>query len=404
MRYCALVLTLIAVGYLATMACHKDVAQTTKSQPLDVPTVLRPVPAILNEDTLPPVAATEVKIKVNAGPFEFDRAQFVDENHGWAMSNNGIYRTTDGGNHWERLAQEPGKDAYFTSFSFVDESHGWLIIIRTDTTKSYGLGQSSDIMITTDGGTSWKLQATFPNEIQLRNIRFLNVNEGLAVGERGLENRVDRAELFVLGTVNGGKDWNDISGPAKAAFKNEWGAANDRGENIEWTPSSIVLLTQGGRIMRTTDRGKTWSTVVILKDERPEGFTSSTSFRKVALDPEEKFRVVAAATGDGYWGDFVVNEDGRWNSYELRLTPILDAVFLSQKDIVACGLNRRLTNEKSNLKDAGVVLRSFDNGRSWQTIYRSKSADTFFYLTKIKDNDFYAVSDTGTFLRFTLQQ
>ena len=42
-------------------------------------------------------------------------------------------------------------------------------------------------------------------------------------------------------------------------------------------------------------------------------------------------RVVAAGMGDkGYWGDFVVEEDGRWNSYELTLTPILDAVFLSQ--------------------------------------------------------------------------
>ena len=262
-------------------------------------------------------------------------------------------------------------------------------------------------MITTDGGASWKLQASFTNEIQLRNIRFFNVNEGLAVGDRGLENRADRAELFVLGTSNGGKDWNDISGPAKAAFRNEWGAANDRGENILWTPSSIVLLTQGGRILKTTDQGKTWSPVVILKDERPGGFISATSFRKIALDPEERFRVVAAATGDeGHWGDFVVNEDGRWNSYELRLTPILDAVFLSSNDVVACGLNLRPNSEKSNHRhdDAGVVLRSFDNGKSWQTIYRSKSLETFFFLTKIKDRDFYAVSDKGTFLRFTLPQ
>jgi hypothetical protein len=49
-------------------------------------------------------------------------------------------------------------------------------------------------------------------------------------------------------------------------------------------------------------------------------------------------------------------------------------------------------------------LRSFDNGRSWQTIYRSKSQETFFFLTKINDHDFYAVSDMGTFLRFTLPQ
>lgn len=406
MRFCALVLT-FAIGYLATIALHKDVAQTTNLQSLDVPTVLKPVPAILNEGTLPSIAATEIKIKGKAGhPFEFRTAQFVDQNHGWAMGNNSFYRTTDGGNHWEQLAQEPDDDAYFTSFYFVDESHGLLIIQKRDTTKSYGLGQSSDILITTDGGTSWKLQATFPNEIQLRNIRFLNANEGLAVGERGLENRVDRAELFVLGTSNGGKDWNDISGPAKAAFKNEWGAANDRGENIQWTPSSILLLTQGGRIMRTTDQGKTWETVVILKDKRAHGFLSATSFRKVALDPEQRLRVVAAALGDeGYWGDFIVNEDGRWNSYELLLTPILDAIFLSEKDVVACGRNLRPANEKSkSLKDAGVILRSFDNGRSWQTIYRSKSDETFFFLTKINDQDFYAVSDKGTFLRFTLPQ
>jgi hypothetical protein len=146
---------------------------------------------------------------------------------------------------------------------------------------------------------------------------------------------------------------------------------------------------------------------VIFKDERPEGFISATSFRKVALDPEQRFRVVAAGMGDeGYWGDFVVNEDGRWNSYELKLTPILDAVFLSNRDVVACGMNLRPHNEKSSsrFKDAGVMLRSFDNGRSWQTIYRSKSRETFFFLTRIKDNDFYSVSDAGTFLRFTLPQ
>jgi photosystem II stability/assembly factor-like uncharacterized protein len=261
-------------------------------------------------------------------------------------------------------------------------------------------------MVTNDGGSSWKLQASFANEIRLKDVEFFNVNEGLAVGARGLDNRADRGELFVLGTSNGGKDWNDISGPAKAAFKNQWGVANDYGNFIEWTPSSILLLTQGGRVMRTTDQGKTWNTVVIFEDERPGGVVSSTGFHKVALDPEQRFTVVAAGIGDeGYWGDFILNEDGRWTSYELRLTPILDAVFLSRKDVVACGLNVRPGNEKSNrLKDAGVVLRSFDNGRSWQTIYRSKSDETFFFLTKTKGNDFYAVSDKGTFLRFTLPQ
>jgi photosystem II stability/assembly factor-like uncharacterized protein len=366
------------------------------------------VPAVLNEGTHPTVIATETQIKGKPGPpFQFNWAQFINESHGWAMTSSSIYRTTDGGKSWERLSQEPEKEARFTAFSFVDELHGWLAIVKEDFADHYGVGISSVIMITADGGRSWNLQAGFKDEIQINDIRFLNEKEGLAVGRKGLENRADRGELFVLGTSNGGKEWTDISGPAKAAFKNQWGVANDSGKNIQWTSSSVFLLTRGGRVMNTTDRGKTWNTLVIFKDERPGGFVSSTGFHKVVLDPENRIRVVAGAMGDeGYWGDFVVNEDGRWTSYEIRLTPILDAVFLSDKEVIASGLNLRPADEKSNhlRRDSGVVLRSFDSGKSWQTIYRSKSFETFFFIAKVKGNDFYAVSDTGTFLRFALPQ
>ena len=165
----------------------------------------------------------------------------------------------------------------------------------------------------------------------------------------------------------------------------------------------MLVLTQGGRLISTTDQGKTWNTIVRLKDERPEVFLSSTGYYKLTLDPETRIRVIGGAMGDeGYWGDFVVNADGRWTSYEIRLTPILDAVFLSDKEVIASGVNLRPQGEKSNLKDAGVILRSLDTGKSWQSIYRSKSYETFFFLAKMSDNNFYAVSDTGTFLRFNL--
>jgi hypothetical protein len=86
----------------------------------------------------------------------------------------------------------------------------------------------------------------------------------------------------------------------------------------------------------------------------------------------------------------------------MNLTPIRHAVFLSDKEVLACGANLRRVDEKSHLKSAGVILRSFDSGKSWQSIYRSKSYETFFFLTEVKDNNFYAVSDAGTFLRFSL--
>lgn len=408
MRHCALTLVVVAIGYLATCnPAGRNYTKTTNSPPHEELTVLRPVPAVLNEGTYPTVDATETQIKGTPGPpFEFSRAKFISESHGWAMTSYSLYRTTDGGKNWERLSQQPENDSRFTAFSFVDESHGWLVIVKEDFADHYGVGISSVIMTTDDGGRSWNFQAGFKDEIQLNDIQFSNEKEGFAVGYKGPEKQGNPGELFVLGTSNGGKQWQDISGSAKAAFKNQWGVAVDSGRHIQWTSSSVLLLTQGGRVMSTMDHGKTWNTNVIFKYEGPDGFSSSTAYYKLALDPENRVRVLAGIMGDeGYRADFVVNEDGQWASYTVMRTPIRDAVFLSDKDVIACGLNVRTVIEKPRrFDDAGIILRSFDGGKSWQSIYRSKKFETFFYLTKVKDNLFYAVSDTGTFLRFTLPQ
>ena len=408
MRFRVLIVAVITVSSLSCMTRGNN-QTSTDSHPGEPITVLRPVPAVLNEETHPPVEATETQIKGKPGEqFEFRCAQFIDENHGWAMSRGTLHRTIDGGKTWDRLPQELEDDTFFSAFFFIDESHGWLTAVKQVSTERYGLGSSSVIMVTDDGGKSWKLQASFPNEVEILAIRFFNFNEGLAVGAQVIDGKTVYDELLVLRTSNGGKEWNNTSEAAKTAIKDQYGMASDSGRHIEWTSSSsVVLMTRHGRVISTVDGGKTWKLVARFKDERPDRSISSTGYHKLALDPEGRISVVAGASGDeGYWGDFVITEDGRWTSYEILRTPILDAVFLSDKEVLACGLNRRPGDEKPNprLKDVGVILRSRDRGKSWETIYRSKTYETFFFLTKVKDNEFYAVSDTGTFLRFRLQQ
>jgi photosystem II stability/assembly factor-like uncharacterized protein len=262
-------------------------------------------------------------------------------------------------------------------------------------------------MATEDGGQSWKLQASFPNEVRIEEICFINANEGFAVGAQVIDRRPQTYdELLVLKTSNGGNEWNNISEPAKAAINNQHGIANDPGSYIHLSSSSVNLLTVGGKIIRTTDGGKTWTFIASFKDERPQGFVSSTGYIKLVSDPAQKIRVVAGGRGDeGYWGDFVIHEDGVWTSYEIDLTPIFDAMFLSDREVLACGLSVEISGDNSKRPaDGGVILRSFDGGKSWQSIYRTKIFETFFFLTKVNDHEFYAVSDTGTFLRFTLPQ
>jgi len=411
MRYLTLVLAAIILCYSFSCISRGNNQKPANSRPEEPITILRPVPAVLNEETHPPVEATETKVKGRAGePFEFKRAQFIDENHGWAMSEHALYRTIDAGKTWERLQQEPEQEARFTAFFFADKSHGWLTAVK-QVFGRYLLGNSSVIMVSDDGGSSWKLQASFPNEVEITEIRFFNAGEGLAVGAQIVGSQSPYEELLVLKTSDGGKEWNNTSEAAKTVIKNEYGIPNDAGRHIEWiSSSSALLLTRYGKVISTRDGGKTWELMTTFKTERPQGLKSPTNMDKLALDPERRVRVVARGIGDenykGYWGEFVVQEDGRWTSYELELTPILDAVFLSDKDVLACGANLRPRNEKSNArhKDAGVILRSFDTGKSWQSIYRSKTYETFFFLTRVNDNEFYALSDIGTFLRFRLPQ
>ena len=406
MLYRSLILAIVVIGYLNACVSRAGHQQPASMHPPAPIAVLKSIPAGLNGETYPPIDASETKIKGRTGEtFEFKQAQFVDENHGWAMSGGSLYRTTDAGKSWERLAQQPGEDSRFSSFFFVDESRGWLVTVKHAHTEEYLLGYSSTIMVTDDGGRSWKLQASFPNEVDITEIRFLNRTEGFATGRQTIDRgRPTHFELILLKTSNAGTEWSDISEAAKTVIKEEHGIPAEEGQHLEWTPSALFLLTRFGKVISTTDGGKTWKPVAILKRERPHGIDSSPGYIKLAVDPGGKLRIVAAGPGGDYVGAFLLQEDAGWTSYILDLIPIRDAVFLSEKEVLACGLDRRPLDDKDipSRIDTGVILRSFDSGRSWQPIYHSKSFETFFYLTKVKDNQFYAVSDTGIFLRFTL--
>ena len=174
MQYRTVILAVFLIGQSLSCVSRGHNQQPANSRPEEVTAILRSVPAVLNEETYPHVQGVETKIKAEATLFEFKHAQFVDENHGWAMSENSLYRTTDGGKTWERLPQEPETDARFSAFFFVDASRGWLTAVKHAFSESYVLGYSSVIMATNDGGRSWELQASFPNEVCIREIRFLN--------------------------------------------------------------------------------------------------------------------------------------------------------------------------------------------------------------------------------------
>ncbi len=402
MKY-IITLTLLCLGFSCGLEPNRAPVETNQA---DKTAVLRPIEAQLHESANSVINLRETRILSKAdSEVSIRKALFVTPQTGWANSGGSLYKTSDGGATWFRLMFTVDKESLISSLTFVDESRGWLSVTKQRWfSERYGLGNSSQIWATSDGGNTWHKQADFPDEVIVRQLSFLNGNEGFAIGARVIDQPREHGpafdEILLLSTLDGGLNWTDTSEGLKREIRKQKGTAGEYGWSIHWrSPAEVFLLTRAGRILKSLDRGKNWETVVKFEDVRPNGWVSSVGYYKLVFDTAHRLRVVAGAWGDeGYWGDFVVNEDNSWRSYELNGKPINDAVFLSHDEVVACG--ESLPSRDGKTSESGIILHSLDSGKSWQVIYRSKKIETFVSLTKVNAREFYAVSDKGTFLKF----
>jgi photosystem II stability/assembly factor-like uncharacterized protein len=402
------VLSLIVLSFLSGFtSCYTQPDKSgVESTPIKSdPVVLRPLRVGLTEGNHQAVKVAESKISSGE---RFQAAQFVDARHGWARSNKSLYMTSDGGKNWEPIALNLSPDSNLSSFFFINDTKGWLTIVNRVNSAHYGMSNSSRIMTSSDGGKSWTEQASFPDEVDLSCIRFLNVNDGIATGFRVIEAQPLSYELFAIRTDDGGKSWKNIAENLALAIQDENGFTYDFAHAIHWSsPSNLLLLTRGGKIVSSSDQGETWNLLVQFKDQRPEGFISSTGYRSLAISPEGNISVVAGAEGtEGFWGDFVSKDkQDTWLSHELLLVPIRDAVFLSETEVVACGLEIQAYDEKTKSRkpSMGVLLHSTNGGKTWAAISRIPSNQGFVSLSKITDKLFYVIGGDGEFVRFDLR-
>lgn len=184
---------------------------------------------------------------------------FLDDFTGWISGpGSGVYKTTDGGENWEKLANSDdirgsiffldndtgwyfGKDEYlkrirkgnveklklFENFPYVKKlqftsfEQGWLIDV---------LNSKNRFRYTEDGGLTWK-QITIDNS-SADNFQFIGNAEGFAIAEKGL-----------YYTNDNGKSWELI----KEQTKNEW--FNNLffiDRNTGWTIGQNICSTKNG--------------------------------------------------------------------------------------------------------------------------------------------------------------
>jgi photosystem II stability/assembly factor-like uncharacterized protein len=202
----------------------------------------------------------------------------VSERVAWASgANSTVLRTVDGGQTWQKL-NVTSEALDFRDIDAVDAQTAYVL--------SIGNGPASRIYKTTDAGKTWTLQ--FKNEDPkafLDAMSFWDATNGIAFGDA-----VD-GQFYILTTTDGGRVWSRVpTANLPPALENE-GAFAASGTNIALFGKSYAWIGTGAaaksRVLRTSDRGRTWQIADTPLASGPSAGIFSITFR------DEKHGVIA---------------------------------------------------------------------------------------------------------------
>jgi len=180
-----------------------------------------------------------------------------------------VLRTSDGGNTWKKL-NVTSDILDFRDVDAVDTQMAYVL--------SIGNGPASRIYKTTDAGLTWIQQ--FRNEDSRAfydAMSFWDADHGLVMGDS-----ID-GQFCILTTEDGGRNWNKVpAGALPPALPNE-GAFAASGTNISVFGKTDAWIGTGAaaraRVLRTHDRGRTWTVKDTPLNSGPSAGIFSIVFR-----------------------------------------------------------------------------------------------------------------------------
>ena len=160
----------------------------------------------------------------DTGRSGFTSVVFVDATHGWAAGGGTLLSTTDGGAHWTLPTERTWN--WLSSVFFIDKRHGWVATHSTD----------CPVAVTTDSGGIWAVQMSANSAASIESVFFVDAEHGWIAGDGMIE-----------ATTDGGEHW-------------VWQDANTGGHSIFFTDTKHGwAVGLNGTILATTDGGATWT-------------------------------------------------------------------------------------------------------------------------------------------------
>jgi photosystem II stability/assembly factor-like uncharacterized protein len=114
------------------------------------------------------------KTYVDVGLFALMSVSFVDQDTGWTVGSDSIFKTTNGGDTWQSL--EGLSDHYYSSCFFINANSGWVTASGNSINK---------ILYTPDGGNNWQVQDSITSFSTISSLFFIDDLTGWGVGIGG---------------------------------------------------------------------------------------------------------------------------------------------------------------------------------------------------------------------------
>jgi photosystem II stability/assembly factor-like uncharacterized protein len=253
-----------------------------------------------------------------------------------------LFKTTDGGDHWEEIRSlpDPVKSAFF-----LRTNVGWA-------------ATQTALLFTSDGGATWE-RVTSPGPVVTR-LFFLDTLSGWAIGKD-----------TIYRTTDGGNSWRR----ARPDSMQGWITSLDKIVFVSPLVGWVTVTTRGpnhlsGHVLKSIDGGETWTEQFAVGED----FVDYRTFSDIeAIDEQTAWavspgRVYRTSDGGEKWEEIAAVP------HISQISPVHEAL------LWGCGLY-------------GVLYRSTDGGTTWERKYRGTIGD-LNDLQWVDQNRGFAAGDT----------
>lgn len=319
---------------------------------------------------------------------------FYDQNVGYAIATTNIlYKTTNGGNSWEKV--NSFLNVAVANIFFVTPAEGFAIALKSVKDNSFGANIESQILKTDDGGRNWKIVYSSESTI-LQKLVFNSSGMGAAVGRKNIASPELDSINFVLLSNDKGHTWAEVSEKLNQIAVNERRRVEDYLTDVTFSEDkSIVALSLRGNIYNTTDNGNSWKVVANLVNE-----SQQIGIYHLGGLGNGKFAVIGGTKSPDHGTEAIIgilDKNLDWDRYRLNGYYLADVEFLSNDEVIAAGsiISENNSGSAKGLSK-GVILYSSDTGKNWSVIHETTLSTEFTSIAKLSAHKMFIAGKRGS--------